>query len=340
MTQAITVTITDVDETVPNEAPTISSSATFSAAENQTAIGTVTATDADGDSLTYSISGSEINISSSGVLTFATAPDYETKTSYSATVTVSDGTASVTQDITVNVTDVNEVTNQPPVYSLNSTYIVNEGVVNVFQINATDPENDSLTVSLTGNDASAFAVSASGVVSFTFTTDVENPLDFNADTIFNITVNVSDGTTVVSQDINVGLSNVDEAGEIYYLYGNVTTSPQYLGCYAVNNAGCNNFSLDSVCNEFGTYGSEFNANSIWNEFGTFGSIFSSSSPWNQFANAPNTPYLYNYNSSYNYGAFSVNAFNADLTSSSVPILILQRFLDTGSHSQTRDFACN
>jgi uncharacterized protein YjdB len=72
------------------------------------AIGSVTATDADGDSLTYSISGSEINISSSGVLTFASAPDYETKNSYTATVTVSDGTASVTQDITVNVTDVNE----------------------------------------------------------------------------------------------------------------------------------------------------------------------------------------------------------------------------------------
>ena len=56
---------------ISNNAPTISSSATFSAAENQTAIGSVTATDADGDSLTYSISGSEINISSSGVLTFA-----------------------------------------------------------------------------------------------------------------------------------------------------------------------------------------------------------------------------------------------------------------------------
>ena len=68
----------------------------------------MTATDADGDSLTYSISGSEINISSSGVLTFATAPDYETKTSYTATVTVSDGTDSVTQAITVTITDVDE----------------------------------------------------------------------------------------------------------------------------------------------------------------------------------------------------------------------------------------
>ena len=68
---------------------------------NQTAIGSVLATDADGDSLTYSISGSEINISSSGVLTFASAPDYETKNSYTATVTVVDGTDSVTQSITV-----------------------------------------------------------------------------------------------------------------------------------------------------------------------------------------------------------------------------------------------
>ena len=78
-TQSITVSITDGDDTTANVAPTISSAATFSAAENQTAIGSFTATDADGDSLTYSISGSEINISSSGVLTFATAPDYETK---------------------------------------------------------------------------------------------------------------------------------------------------------------------------------------------------------------------------------------------------------------------
>ncbi|MDA0759058.1 MAG: hypothetical protein O2989_02385 [Proteobacteria bacterium] len=92
-----------------NNAPAISSSATFSAAENQTAIGTISASDADGDSLTYSISGSEINISSSGVLTFATAPDYETKNSYTATITVSDDVTSVTQEIIVTIRDVIEI---------------------------------------------------------------------------------------------------------------------------------------------------------------------------------------------------------------------------------------
>jgi serralysin len=71
-------------------------------AENQTAIGTVTATDADGEGIAYSISGSDITInSSSGVIAFASAPDYETKAHYTATVTASDGTNSTTQSITL-----------------------------------------------------------------------------------------------------------------------------------------------------------------------------------------------------------------------------------------------
>ena len=91
-----------------NNAPVINSSATFNADENQTSIGVVIATDPDGDSLSYSITGNEINISPSGVLTFITTPDYETQNLYTAIVTVSDGNLSVSQNITVNVNDVNE----------------------------------------------------------------------------------------------------------------------------------------------------------------------------------------------------------------------------------------
>lgn len=90
-------------------APVFTSGSTFSAAENQTSIGTVTATDADsGDSVTFTVSGLELSITLAGVLTFVSAPDYETKSVYTATVTASDGSNASTQDITVNVTDVNE----------------------------------------------------------------------------------------------------------------------------------------------------------------------------------------------------------------------------------------
>ena len=89
-----------------DNSPVFTSSATPSAAENQTSIGTVTASDADGNSVTFTVSGSELSITSAGVLTFASVPDYETKTSYTATVTATDGTNSTTQEITVNVINI------------------------------------------------------------------------------------------------------------------------------------------------------------------------------------------------------------------------------------------
>ena len=68
------------------------------------------ASDADGDGIAYSISGSDITIdASSGVIAFVSAPDYETKTSYTATVTASDGSNSSTQDIAVNITNLPNV---------------------------------------------------------------------------------------------------------------------------------------------------------------------------------------------------------------------------------------
>jgi alpha-L-arabinofuranosidase len=203
VTQAITVTVTDVDEAAPNAAPTITSSATFSAAENQTAIGSISASDPDGDSLTYSISGSEINISSSGVLTFATAPDYETKNSYTATVTVSDGTDSVTQAITVTVTDVDEaIPNQAPSISSSASFSAAENQTAIGSISASDPDGDSLTYSISGSEIN---ISSSGVLTFATAPDYETKNSYTA------TVTVSDGTDSVTQAITVTVTDVDEA---------------------------------------------------------------------------------------------------------------------------------
>ena len=88
--------------------PIFTSSDTFSVTENQTLVGTLTATDLDSASLGFSVSGSELAITLSGVLSFKTAPDYETKASYTATVTVSDGTNKTLQNITVSVTDLDD----------------------------------------------------------------------------------------------------------------------------------------------------------------------------------------------------------------------------------------
>ena len=100
-----------------NNAPEFSAdSYSFAVAESAavgSAVGTASATDADGDSLTYSISagngGGEFAIdAASGAITLAAALDYEKTTSYALTVAANDGNhaGTDTASVTVSVTDV------------------------------------------------------------------------------------------------------------------------------------------------------------------------------------------------------------------------------------------
>ena len=178
--------------------PVFTSSATFSASENQTSIGIVTATDADsGDSVTFTVSGSELSMTSAGVLTFASAPDYETKPTYTATVTASDGTNSTTQSITVNVTDVNE-----------------SSVTAVGDVKSTDEDN-SVTFDPLANDTivtGGYAVSLTADTpgNGTVTVNSGNTLTytpssnfFGTDTFnYTVTVNSVSGTGSVTITIN------------------------------------------------------------------------------------------------------------------------------------------
>ena len=78
----------------------------------------VAATDADNDTLAYTLSGADAAsfslVSTSGQLQTNATLDYETKSSYTVTVDVSDGyggSDSIT--VTINVTDVEESTITP-----------------------------------------------------------------------------------------------------------------------------------------------------------------------------------------------------------------------------------
>jgi len=98
-----------------NSAPVLNNPGALSVLEGAQAITTLSATDADNDSLTYSIAssgdGGLFTISSAGALTFSQAPDFESAgdanadNQYELTVQVSDGALSASQSITVSVTD-------------------------------------------------------------------------------------------------------------------------------------------------------------------------------------------------------------------------------------------
>ncbi|MFM9912173.1 MAG: cadherin domain-containing protein [Methylophilaceae bacterium] len=217
--QAISVSVTNVNET-----PTITSngagaSASISVAENGTAVTTVTATDPDASpTLSYSIIGgldaSQFSINSStGVLTFMAAPNFEVPTDsntnniYHVDVQVSDGALTDTQTINVTVTNVNEA----PTISSGSTASVAENSTAVMTVVASDPDaSTTLTYALSGVDATKFSISAGGVITFLSAPNFEVPTDVGTDNIYNVTVTVSDGTLTASQAIAVTVTNVNE----------------------------------------------------------------------------------------------------------------------------------
>jgi hypothetical protein len=129
---------------VPNAGapPTITTGATPSVPENQTAVIDVNATDADGDTegagLTYTLTGGADQglfsiVSGTGVLTFITAPDFEAPTDantdndYEVEVTVTDSTLLTdVQAMVVTVTDVVQApfTDDPLVVSITAVRTV------------------------------------------------------------------------------------------------------------------------------------------------------------------------------------------------------------------------
>lgn len=98
-----------------NSSPTIADQ-TFSISEDAimgASIGTVSASDADNDTLTFSISsGNSDDVfsmnSSSGEITLAGTLDFETKPAFSLSISVSDGEESSSATVTINLNDVEE----------------------------------------------------------------------------------------------------------------------------------------------------------------------------------------------------------------------------------------
>tara|TARA_B100001559_G_scaffold308110_1_gene300952 strand:+ start:2181 stop:5213 length:3033 start_codon:yes stop_codon:yes gene_type:complete len=92
------------------DAPVISISSTeITIPENQTNVVNIVASDVDGDTLSFALSGPDsayFSISNSGELSFINLPDYETKSTFELNVSVSDGALSDSKDLIINISNV------------------------------------------------------------------------------------------------------------------------------------------------------------------------------------------------------------------------------------------
>lgn len=196
-----------------NDAPVFASAPYAAAIDENIDTGTqvvlASASDEDSnDTLVYSLSGansSHFTISATGVISTDSVIDYESSSSYSLTILVSDGTVSVSTLLTITVNDINDA---PAFTSTPYAVTLNEGTassVSVFQVSASDEDSDSIVFSFVGITSSDFTInSVSGEIS------TATLLDFETTPSYVLTVQAFDGNgrktlstvTVTITDIN------------------------------------------------------------------------------------------------------------------------------------------
>ena len=186
------------------------------------------ATDPDGDALTYSwtqTSGTNVTLNDAAIAapTF-TAPATAAVLVFELTVTDDSGdSATNTDSDTVTIT----VTAPPKPVIVGSGAVSHaENTETVAAYTATqnaDGNPISVTWTRSGADADSFAISGDGRLGFANDPNYEDPQDADADNIYQITVTATDSTTSASSElaVTITVTNVDERGSIAAISGAV-----------------------------------------------------------------------------------------------------------------------
>ena len=144
--------------------PTITGPATLTIVENTTTLTTNPTFTANVGGVTWGLEGtdaSSFSISQAGILSINAAPDFESTTSFSLTVTATANGVTVRKNVTVNVTDVADVAviNGP-----NTVSVIEHSTTAVGTYSITPVANHGWSVE--GTDAIDFNISETGVVTF------------------------------------------------------------------------------------------------------------------------------------------------------------------------------
>ncbi len=104
--------------------------------------------------------------------------------------------------------------NRPPAFTSPATANVPENSTGtVYTAAASDPDGNALTFSLSGGaDRARFSITSAGALSFVDPPDFEAPDDADGNNVYLVQISVSDGTTSVTLDLAVTVTNVGPDG--------------------------------------------------------------------------------------------------------------------------------
>ena len=172
--------------------------------------------------LTYTLGGPDADSFSidrgTAQLSTKVALDYETKGTYTVTVTATDPSglqATITVTITViNVDEAPEITvGGLAISGMAGVDYAENGTMPVATYTAAGPDADMAVWTLSGDDAGDFDI-AGGELTFERAPDFESPADADTDNEYQVTVEAYDGTSMDTQDVTVTVTNVDEAPDV------------------------------------------------------------------------------------------------------------------------------
>ncbi|MPZ51882.1 MAG: tandem-95 repeat protein, partial [Acidimicrobiia bacterium] len=202
-----TITVTNI-----NDDPVLGESLTFTVgddAANGDEVGTIGASDEDGDPLTFHVMGGTgstvFSVDENGLIIVTDASQLGTAQSFELEITVNDDNGGSDSGVaTITVTD----NPQPPV-AQNATFSIAEDTAvgsSVGSVDASDPDGDSLSFDITsGNTGDAFVIDqANGEIT------VAAVLDFETIPSYTLTVEVAASGDTVDATITINITDVNE----------------------------------------------------------------------------------------------------------------------------------
>lgn len=255
--QSAKITVTDA-----NRAPVFTVVGAKTVAENTLLGFTVSATDPDGDSVTYSASG----LPSDAVFqnaTFSWTPGYDRAGTYTVTFTAGDGKGG-TSSMAVPITVTN--VNRTPVMAVIGNQSAAKGSLLTFTVSASDPDGDKVTYAAQGMPQGAVFDTATGVFSWT-------PGQSGT---YTVTFTASDGVAAVTQSVSIAVANTTHLPVIDTI-GPKTVSENEALTFTVNASDADgdtlSYSVSSLPNGASFKGQTFTWTPDYTQAGTYQPVF-------------------------------------------------------------------